>query len=145
MTEGIVELIGLAEEDRKFLKDLDSKCYTLRHDTSVSPPMWWGDYHDVKVTTEEIEKVLGVVESNESLIFMPIQGSFGFHPAFAVVGVLSVPGVNETEYLVHIDSAQLPEGYNFTTLKKHFANRDNVRKARFADITFDLGEGRYLY
>ena len=143
----------LTQEDKKFFLGLETKCHSVKK-CKFTPnvegePFNVGvdDYNEIKLTKNEIEKILVIVSRYNNIIFMPIQGAFGFHPAYAVVKISdSYPGVQgERKFLLQFDNNQLPEFYNFNRFKQIFGNLENLRRAELAGIKFSTEEASYLY
>ena len=137
----------IGEEDRNFFKQLEERCHILRHDSSVHPPLSYDDYHFVTLTTQEVKKILSIAQKNDDVFLRPINGKSGLHPAFAIIAFSdSFPGTEgDHDWLLQFDQDQLPKGYNFQTLEPYFANEDNLRKAKFANMEFETEEHHYTY
>jgi len=103
----------------------------------------------IKLTENQLKRVLKIVNSSAEVLLMPIQGEFGFHPAYAITQIKgSFPGTEaEREALLYIDNNQLPEGYDFKKLSKTFLSKENIQKAKFTKINIHnwKNENHYQY
>ena len=95
-----------------------------------------------------MERILSIVKGRGDVLLMPIQGEFGFHPAFQVLYFEDTAlGIEKTEHkpILRFDRDQLSQGYDFARLAKHFTSQVNLQKARFAGVEFKTEEHHYTY
>ena len=138
----------LREEDKKFLDGLEKRCHEIVTDTTVRPSHTYSHYHNVKLTQKEMRRILAIVNRSSNVLLRPINGAFGFHPAFQVVYFEdTAPGIEteDHESLLCFDRNQLPKGYDFTRLVEYFASQGNLQKAKFAGLEFETEEHHYTY
>jgi hypothetical protein len=144
----------LKQEDREFLEDLNEHTnrtveYTMTPNMSGSPYKAKGiDYIDkFKITDKQMERTLEIVKTNPDVILRPIQGPFGFHPAFTVTLLTQEhPDVPvEVNNLLCFDQNQYKGEDSFDTLLPHFMEEENQRLMKFYGLEKIMYRSWYFY
>ena len=117
MSDGLLRKLGdRNSKDKRFLLELHRRCveeYSTSFTPNISGPTrikTATKYTPTKLSPEELSQVLRIVTRYDDLFFMPIQGSFGFHPAFAVCQYSPIDFVKLRESARQMQNGKFAEG-----------------------------------
>ena len=97
---------------------------------------------DYKLTEKEIEQTLIIFK--ECKLMMEVRSN-GFCPTYSILlPNMAWPGQQEKyEVLITIDDKQLPDGWSFYDLKKHFFSERNLKLLEFFEIQIPKQDRSY--
>ena len=142
----------MKSDDLNFLMDLNRKTtekvtYTMTPNISRIPYTVEGyEYTEYQLTKPEITRILDIVKHNNDVVFTPIQGSFGFHPAFAAV-LADQPHPDaplDIQYVLRFDRDQYP-GDAWSELEPHFTDPENIRLIGYYGLPSIMYRSYYEY
>ncbi len=142
-TEERNQIFAEAEE---FLRQVAKKCY---YKQDCYSPVYGNakidSYHDVKITQDEVERMMEIVQEFD-LPFFPINTNMGFSIGFAIArpGLNINPVIREIDgYYIKFLEKQLPNGCDFNELSEVFLRPRNLELMKW----YNLGEikERYRY
>ena len=137
----IATLETQVEEDIEFLKQLDKRtCEVIKcEEGAYKGCIRLNCNYENKISINEIQKVLNIIQERDDLVIYPTTTNFGFSVSFEISrGIKPVPTIEaETERLLTFSERQLPNGYDFQRLSQHFMLPRNLHLMKWYDFEID--------
>jgi len=120
------------QDDRDLLKKLNDRLYSER---LLAPDRFghqtlYTDYKDgAKLAGIELKRVIDAMKRDPELLLLPTSTTWGFGgPCYMVVEAAQhAPGLpTECKALFHVKTAQMPEGWGWKEMLKHFPPEEKM-------------------
>lgn len=131
--------------EKEFLKELDKRLHYVteswaetnisrsRHKLSID------HYTNQKINSNEIEKILSLINLETGIAMTPINTDRGFSVGFSAIYTF------DKKTLLCFLENQLPEGYNFKRLSRTFNSSDNIEMLKSIGIETPKEYWHYCY
>lgn len=138
--------MGLLDRDAiDFVLGLEQRLHETRIQTCVANisgttfPREYDSYTSEKMESEEVEKLLSIIQKNPDLVMFPLQTPHGFGVDYEV-GQLNLRGGRT---LLRFKGKQMPDEYNWDRMSETFMSFPNRLKAFLYGAQFSTNRWDY--
>ncbi|MBX4211870.1 hypothetical protein KW787_00230 [Candidatus Pacearchaeota archaeon] len=127
-------ILEAGNADLQFLKSLDGRIHEEPYDMTLRANISGHSRRmkirhsnlDVKISSPEMERVLGLVNDETKLVLVPTNTNWGFNVGYNI----QYAGTSRQDLLLSINEHQLPREYDFDKMSETFMRGDNIQRIK---------------